>query len=111
MEPEDNPDRKGQYKLDGSEIINLKTGSRYSVVDQLDENFRQIRLFRNALRDRDEVINELHSSIRRRDEVIAGQNSKLKLTNRLRPWIYGILGGAVAKLGDLFIERIFHLHY
>ena len=98
--PEDNPDRSSQHTDTDPRILR----------DQLNENWRQLRLFKRALEDRDETISTLHEAITKEKEINAALVVKLKMANRLRPWIYGIIGGAVAKLADLGIERIFHLH-
>lgn len=98
---QDNPDRSAQYRLDGIDIVNVNSGARYSVVDQLNENFRQLRLMRTALSDRDQVISELHDSIHKRDETIGKLNQKLKQMNRLRPVAYAALGAVVAKFAEL----------
>lgn len=93
MEQEENPDRSKQY-TDASPV---------KLRDQLNENWRQLRLFKTALQDRDEVINTLHQSIRQRDEAIDGLHKRIALMNRIRPLVYAAIGGAVAKLAELLI--------
>jgi len=97
--PEENPDRSQQY-IDATPE---------KLRDQLNENWRQLRLFRAALSDRDQVIGELHNSISQRDELIASQNKKLILMNRLRPLLYACIGGAVSELGKFGIMQILRI--
>jgi hypothetical protein len=114
IDAEENPDRSHHYKVtdDSAQVIvvNTKTGERQKLIDQLNENWRQLRLFKAALSDRDKVIAELHESIARRDKMIAAQNHKLALMNRLRPVAYACIGAAIGKISELGIERIAQLH-
>lgn len=106
----ENPDRSRHYKLKGDGslvVVNTMTGNEQSLVEQVNENFRQMRLLKTALDDRDEVIGELHGSIKRRDEVIAAQEKKAKLFNRVRPFVYAFFGGALTALGDVVIHQLF----
>lgn len=98
VDTEDNPDRSKQYT----------DATPEKLRDQLNENWRQLRLFKSALSDRDRVIAELHGSISTRDEHIDSLNARLKLMNRVRPLLYAGLGGAVAKLGDFLITKLLH---
>jgi len=93
---EENPDRSHQYTDANPEKLR----------DQLNENWRQLRLFKAALSDRDQVIGELHESIIRRDKLIGSLNQKLALTNRLRPLAYAAIGGMAAELVKWAMERL-----
>jgi predicted RNase H-like nuclease (RuvC/YqgF family) len=110
VDADDNPDRSNQYKVaeDSAQVtvVNTKTGGRQKLIDQVNENWRQLRLFKTALSDRDRVIAELHQSIFKRDTMIGRLNQKLALMNRVRPLVYGCIGAAVAKLAELGVERI-----
>ena len=97
---EDDADRSTQYMDTDPEKLR----------DQLNENWRQLRLFKAALQDRDEVINELHGSIRKRDQLISNQEKRIKLMNRLRPLIYAGIGSVVAKVADVLINLIVKGH-
>src|SRR5580765_3392662 len=106
IDPRDvDPDRSFQYKLaeDSAsvKVVNKSTGKKEQLVDQLNENFKQVRLLRAALSDRDEVIATLHGSIAQRDKVIEQQAKSIKLRNRVRTLVYAVLGGASAKLIEL----------
>jgi hypothetical protein len=85
---DENPDRSVQYK--DTDPAKLR--------DQLNENWRQLRLLRTAVSDRDEVIGTLHGSIHRRDEVIAAQAKSIKLFNRARPLMYAAIGAVSAEV-------------
>jgi hypothetical protein len=110
VDAEENPDRSHQYKVadDSAQVtvVNTRTGSRQKLIDQVNENWRQLRLFKAALSDRDRVIAELHESIFRRDKLIGSLNQKLALMNRIRPLVYACIGAAAAKLAELGVERI-----
>lgn len=93
----DNPDRSRQYT--DSDPAKLR--------DQLNENWRQLRLFKQALADRDRVVAELHESINRRDKLIGSLNQRLALMNWFRPWLYALLGGIVNELGRFLVVKFF----
>ena len=98
IDPRDEkPDRSAQYKQTNPAVL----------VDQLNENWRQLRLLRAAVSDRDEVIATLHGSIAERDKMIAAQETKMKLLNRVRPFVYATIGGAVTKMGELGFMYLF----
>jgi hypothetical protein len=109
---DDNPDRSQQYKLKKNSpaavVVNTRTGEEQLLVDQVNENWRQLRLFKAALSDRDEVISKLHESIRERDKLNKSLNTRLSLMNKVKPWLYGLFGGAAGKLGELLVIRLFH---
>lgn len=93
-----NPDRSRQYE--DSDPRKLK--------DQLNEAWRQMRLFTRAVADRDAVINSLHASIHQRDKSIGLLQKSLRLANRTWPLIYAAVGAAAAKLAELGIQALFH---
>jgi hypothetical protein len=80
------------------------------LLDQLNENWRQLRLFKTAMADRDQVISELHNSIHQRDEAIKGLNKTIKLSNRIRPLVYAALGAAIPELIKLAIQGLGLIH-
>ena len=97
---DDKPDRSTQYRE--TDPVKLR--------DQLNENWRQLRMLRAALADRDEVIATLHNSIAKRDDVIQAQAKSIKLRNRAWAVIYAGIGGAAASLatlgGQAFVKLI-----
>lgn len=107
--PEENPDRSGQYKQRSDGMVeNVHFGTLQHPIDQLNEAFRQIRLMRTALRDRDEVIAELHGAIKKRDHLITELTTSIKLSNRARPFLFAFFGGAATALGTWVLERLVH---
>ncbi len=80
---ETNPDRSEQYK----------DATPQKLLEQLNENWRQLRLFKTAIDDRDRNLDRLHHSISERDETIEGLQKALRLRNRLWPIVYSVLGG------------------
>jgi hypothetical protein len=91
-----NPDRRESYRC--ADPVTLR--------DQLNENWRQLRLMGRALADRDAIIGKQHQSIRARDVTIAELQKRLKLSNRFWPLLYAMAGGAVAETAKLLIEWI-----
>lgn len=82
-----NADRKSSYT----------DASPSKLRDQLNENWRQLRLFARAVGDRDRVIGELHKSIEARDQTIKLQNGLLALSKVKVKLLYGLVGGAAFK--------------
>lgn len=107
MVSNDNPDRSEHYKLEDPEdltVINTRTGGRQKLLDQVNENFRQMRLLKAALDDRNQVIAELHGSIKTRDELIASLETKIRLFNRVRPFVYAAIGSAITASTGILIN-------
>jgi|SRR5579862_397319 len=97
-----NPDRSSQY----TDI------SVEKVREQLNENWKQLRLFARAVADRDRVIDELHGSIARRDEAIAERDKTIKtikLMSKVKVAVlYSLVGGAAAKGIEVFAMAMVH---
>lgn len=112
---DNNPDRSSQYQLahpsDALTVVNVKTGTRQQLLDQVNENFRQMRLLRTAVHDRDTVVATLHGEIHKRDEMIDTQNTHIKLLNRLRPLLYAGIGGGIAKLVEMGVVWLAVRHF
>jgi hypothetical protein len=84
-----NPDRKNQYR-DSSPAV---------LRDQLNENWRQLRILSAAVGDRDRIIASQHLSISERDTTIKLLNSRL---------LYALVGGAAAKGAEVGILALGH---
>jgi hypothetical protein len=96
--PSDDPDRKGQYRLEGNDIVNILTGVKYSVVDQLDENFKQVRLFRTAIADRDKQLSSALSTIDTLRRTNGALLNRLALVNKFW-WVANKFWSLVLTLG------------
>jgi hypothetical protein len=97
---DDNPDRSKYYKNANPDI----------VLDQLNECWRQLRLFKVAVADRDRNLARNLQAINEQRELIHNLRQALRLTNRLWPLVYALAGGCAAKLAELGMARIFRPH-
>ena len=88
-----NPDRSTQYRDTDPEKLR----------DQLNENWRQLRLLRTAVADRDTIIGTLHESVRLRDQAVKALKTRVKITSKLWPLVYAAVGGACAKGLELLV--------
>lgn len=107
-----NPDRSSQYQLvsetehgDSVEILvlNKATGRKQKLIDQLNENWRQLRLLRTAVADRDTIIGTLHESIRTRDQAVKALKTRVKISNKVWPLVYAAIGAICAKGLELLV--------
>jgi hypothetical protein len=93
-----NPDRKHQYR-DASPVV---------LRDQLNENWRQLRILSTAVTDRDKIIGDLHSSVKERDETIELLNGRLRYSKVKVALLYALVGGAAAKGAEVGILALGH---
>jgi hypothetical protein len=82
-----NPDRSLQYR----------DTSPDALLNQLNENWKKLRLVERAVGDRDRVINELHGSIAERDKAITRLNTRLRFAKVKLILLYSLIGGIAAK--------------
>jgi hypothetical protein len=76
----------------------------------LNECWRQLRLFKVAVADRDRNLDRNLQAINEQRELIRNLRQALRLTNRLWPLVYALAGGCAAKLAELGMARIFRPH-
>lgn len=93
------PDRSRQYR----------DASPEKLRDQLNENWRQLRVFAAAVADRDRVIDSMHKSVAKRDETIKLQNQRLRLNKIKVALLYSLVGGAAAKGAEAGIMALVHV--
>jgi cell division protein FtsL len=93
-----NPDRKNQYR-DSSPAV---------LRDQLNENWRQLRILSAAVGDRDRIIASQHLSISERDTTIKLLNSRLSYSKIRVALLYALVGGAAAKGAEVGILALGH---
>lgn len=91
-----NPDRSYQYR----------DASPAKLLDQLNENWKQLRTFKAAVDDRDRIISSLHESIAKRDESIKLVNKQLKLAKVRIALMYALLGGIGAKGAEAIVVAL-----
>jgi hypothetical protein len=94
---DDKPDRSAFHKDTSPSVL----------LYQLNENWRQLRLVRRAVADRDDIIGQLHEAIRARDRMITAQTAALKLRNWLRPLGYALVGGVTGEIVKFALGRVF----
>jgi hypothetical protein len=94
---DDNPDRSKYYQ----------DAAPGKLLDQLNECWRQLRLFKEAVADRDRNLDRNLQAIEEQRKLIKSLRQALKLTNRLWPLIYALSGAILGKLAELGMEWIF----
>jgi hypothetical protein len=92
----DNPDRSLQYH----------DASPGKLLFQLNENWKQLRLFKLAVADRDKMINRLHQSISEQEKATHDLENRLKYSRVKIALLYSIIGGASAKGVELFVLAV-----
>jgi hypothetical protein len=93
-----NPDRKNQYR-DASPVV---------LRDQLNENWRQLRILSTAVADRDRTIGALHKSVEERDTTIGLLNGRLRYSKIRVALLYALVGGAAAKGAEVGALALVH---
>lgn len=93
-----NPDRHTQYT----------DASPEKLRDQLNENWRQLRIFGVAIADRDRTIDSLHKSVAERDTTIQLLNGRLRLSKVRVALLYALVGGAAAKGSEALVMALLH---
>jgi hypothetical protein len=78
------------------------------LLQQLNENWRQLRIFQSAVGDRDRVISEQHEQIRTRDQLIKRQNTMLKYAKIRLALLYSLVGGVAFKGAEVFMLSVLH---
>lgn len=81
------PDRSGQYQDASPKVLR----------DQLNENWKQLRILKAAVSDRDRQIDSLHTSVRERDTTIGLLNGRLRYSKVRVALLYALVGGAAAE--------------
>jgi hypothetical protein len=76
--------------------------------DQLNENWRQLRLMKTTVADRDIVIANQQASIAARDLTIKLQNDRNHYTKLKIALRYSVIGGVAAKLAEVAALAAFH---
>ena len=92
-------DRSAQYQ----------DASPSKLLDQLNENWRQLRLFGLAVADRDRAIDSLHKSIAERDKAISRLNSRLRFAKVRVALLYALVGGIAAKGAEELVFALIKL--
>jgi gamma-glutamyl phosphate reductase len=97
------PDRSRQYR----------DASPEKLRDQLNENWKQLRVFAAAVADRDRVIDSMHKSLAERDKTIKLQNERSVAQERVNKikvaLLYSLVGGAAAKGAEAGIMALVHV--
>jgi hypothetical protein len=93
-----NPDRKNQYR-DATPAV---------LRDQLNENWRQLRIFKIAIDDRDRTIGGLHKSVEERDKTIKLLNGRLRYSKVRVALLYALVGGAAAEGAKEGVVALLH---
>jgi predicted RNase H-like nuclease (RuvC/YqgF family) len=91
-----NPDRSLQYR----------DTSPTALLDQLNENWKKLRLVERAVGDRDRVIQQLQRSIAERDKAIKGLNTRLRFAKVKLILLYSLIGGVAAKGAEELVVLI-----
>jgi hypothetical protein len=91
-----NPDRSLQYR----------DTSPDALLNQLNENWKKLRLVERAVGDRDRVIQQLQSSIAERDKAIKGLNTRLRFAKVKLILLYSLIGGVAAKGAEELVVLI-----
>jgi hypothetical protein len=93
-----NPDRHTQYT----------DASPEKLRDQLNENWRQLRIFGVAIADRDRAIDGLHKSVAERDTTIKLLNGRLRLAKVRVALLYALVGGIAAKGAEVSVMALLY---
>src|SRR5579863_10364886 len=94
-----NPDRSQQYRDASPQVLR----------DQLNENWKQLRILGTAVADRDRVIGTLHKSVEERDTTIGLLNGRLRYSKIRVALLYALVGGAAAKGAEVGALALVHL--
>lgn len=96
----ENPDRSSQYK----------DATPAKLLDQLNENWKQLRIFAAAIGDRDRTIDQLYGSLAQRDKAIDALNGRLRYAKVRLVLLYSLIGGVAAEGAKvLFIALAKHV--
>lgn len=93
MDLHENPDRSSQYR----------DASPSKLLDQLNENWKQLRIFAAAIGDRDRTIDQLYSSLAERDKAIEALNGRLRYAKVRLVLLYSLIGGIAAKGAEVAV--------
>jgi len=96
----ENPDRSSQYT----------DATPAKLRDQLNENWKQLRIFGRTVADRDRVIDQLHTSLEERDIVIDRLKNRLRFAGVRIAVLYALVGG-IAGEGAKVIFKAILLHW
>jgi hypothetical protein len=94
-----NPDRSKQYT----------DTNPATLLSQLNENWKRVRIVESAVADRDRIIDRLHGSVAERDTTIRLLNSRLRLSKVRVALLYALVGGAAAKGIEALVVALVHL--
>ena len=82
--------------------------SPQKLLYQLNENWKQLRLFSAAVADRDQIINGLHLSIATRDRAIHLLNGRLRYAKVKIALLYALVGAVAAKGAEVLVLGLIH---
>jgi predicted RNase H-like nuclease (RuvC/YqgF family) len=94
VDPHENPDRSNQYT----------DASPTKLRDQLNENWKQLRIFARAVADRDRTINALQTSLEERDKVIKRLKGRLSFARVRIALLYALVGGIAAEGAKVLVR-------
>lgn len=87
MDLHENPDRSSQYK----------DATPAKLLGQLNENWKQLRIFAAAIGGRDRTIDQLYRSLAERDKAVEALNGRLRYAKVRLVLLYSLIGGVAAK--------------